>query len=94
MSISQVLSATALARTYRELRDHVQALETHLKLDYEAVKADLTARVAHYEAEAARLESVVGADVAALLKRGVRAEEAVTQAAEAAKTAVEDKPNG
>lgn len=79
MSISQILNAQALSVAYRELAVKASALEQHLKQDYEAIKANLQGHVAHWESEVSRLESVVGAEVAALVKGGTSPTQAVTQ---------------
>lgn len=78
--VSQILQAEALQRAVQYLRNYEQALESHLKSDYEAVKADLEARIAHFKAEVARLEGLVGARVAELVRNGNGAQQAVHQA--------------
>lgn len=93
--VSQILQAEAFQRALSQLRGLEQALDQHLKSDYEAVKADLEARVAHFKAEVARLESVIGTEVSKLLRLGNGAQQAVQQVvAEKAAAAKDESASG
>jgi GTP-dependent phosphoenolpyruvate carboxykinase len=89
MSVQTFLHLEALEHVKQDLATYRDKLKQLVELDVEKAKADLQAVVAHFEAEFARLRSLVDSKVLAHLDEGQHPAAAVKLAAASAPTRAE-----
>jgi len=75
---AEMFNAIHYARLRQQLQQMEADLEGHVKTDYEKVKAELSAAIAHWKAEVAALEAKLHPTVLAHLQNGVPPTQAVS----------------